>query len=246
MTSYRFSMTTSAFPGLLLGIMTSSLLAFVMGAGGASAADEAPSFAESVAKTIASNSLAAKSAAPVALQRLAAAAASTENYRLLGFSSTEEAKSSSLGEPILLYDVPLDKLRSFPVRGDPGSLLVGGNRLLYPVLSNHQVRSSVTIAKVNGTWMPVSSGRPKFAASIFGTRSRDAAKAGVPETSYIEISIPALNLEFLGRVSGKNLFLIPIRDYQALGLSAGQAYPESYVFARLAAVARINNNGQFN
>lgn len=237
-------MNPSVLRRILWGILTSSMLTCVMAADGASATEEA-TFAESVAKKIASNTMEAKTAAPVALNRLAAAA-STENYRLLGFRSPEEAKSSSLGTPVLIYDVPLDKLRSFPVMGESISLLVGGNRLLYPVLSNLEVRSSVTVGKVNGTWTPLSSGRPKFAASIFGARNSDATKAGMPETSYIEISIPALNLEFLGRVDAENLFLIPIRDYQALGLSAGQAYPGREVFARLAAIARRQNTGQFN
>jgi hypothetical protein len=222
------------------------VVAFTIAASAIGAAGQAPTFAESVVKTIADNSLAAKPAASAALSRIATAATSAENFRLLGFETTEEAKSATLGEPILVYDVPLNKLQGFSPSEPSGSLLAGGNRLLYPVQLNQQVRSSVTVANVNGEWTPVSSGRPVFAASIFGLRTSDAAKAGVPVTSYIEVSIPALNLEFLGRVSGKNLYLIPIRDYQGLGLSAGQAYPEVELFARLAAVARMGNNGPSN
>jgi hypothetical protein len=107
------------------------------------------------------------------------------------------------------------------------------------------VRSSLTLANLDGKWTYVASGRPKLTATIFALRSADAAKAGIAVSSYVQILVPALNFQFLGRLSGKNLMLIPIRDYQMLGMSAGHAYPADMIFLRLAAAARITS-GPYN
>jgi hypothetical protein len=207
---------------------------------------KAVAFAQAVDKSIQSRTLEAKPVAPVALSHLVAAAADTQNFKLLGFNSTDEAKTATLGTPLVVYYVPLDKLRTYTAMADPVSLLAGGDRLLYPVLLGRTVRSSVTLAKVNGAWTHVISGRPLFAATIFTARSDDAAKSRVLETRYVEVSVPALSMEFIGRAGGTGLVLIPLRDYPALALMGGQTYSAADVFQRLSAVARRNNTGASN
>jgi hypothetical protein len=214
---------------------------------GASAAAQKPQvvLAQAVDRTIAAKTLEAKPVAPVALTHLVLAAADAQNFKLLGFHSTEEAKAATLGSPILVYYVPLDKLRMYSPNADPTSIFAGGEQLLYPVLLGQTVRSSVTLAKMNGQWMHVMSGRPIFSATIFAARENDAAKTKAAQTSYVQVSVPALNLEFLGRASGSTFLLIPLRDYPSLTLRTGQSYAANAVFVRLAGLARISNRGQF-
>ncbi len=182
----------------------------------------------------------------LALKNFVDAATVDENYRVLGFRTAAEAKSSELGDPIAIYIVPLEKLRNYSALADPRELLTGGDRLTYPVLTRNAVRSSLTMAKVNGAWIYAKAGSPKFARRFFTLRSRDEVVSRVAADEYIEVSIPALNLIFLGRESGASLTLIPSEDYQGFGMRTGSSYPANMVFARLAAVARTQKSGPFN
>jgi len=181
-------------------------------------------------------------AQPAAQQALAdmASPGVPGRVQLLGFRSTEEAKSCVLGGALAVYYVPLDELKSY-TGGDPKALLYGGTELLFPVMAEKEVRSSLTVQKLNSSWQTARLGQPTLAKMLVNARSADARKLNSPTTSYFEVFVPALNLRFIGHLQGAKFYLIPMRSDPTLGLRAGTAYVAEGVFLRLVPVAKANN-----
>lgn len=169
------------------------------------------------------------------------AMATPRTYRPLGFRALSEAGSSRLDTPLVVYRVPLDKLRKFVANVAPRTLLTGGTEFIYPVLAGQNPRSSVTVTSLKSGWQATAYGKAGVIEALEQFRSVDSKRRGTPAGAYSEVLIPALNLRFLGRIAGEELTLIPLRSIPAAGLAAGTPYSATIVFAKLAPQARANN-----
>ena len=155
--------------------------------------------------------------------------ATEKNFKLLGFDSLEEVKSATLGEPLADFIVPLDKLKAFQPGSDPARLLVSSGQMVYPVMASGNVRSSVTVQKVEGRWAPVAYGGATLAALVDKVRPR-AEGRGQAGGDRVIVRIPALNLYFLGHQDAGKLMLTPVVDEPRYELKAGEAVPAEKVF----------------
>jgi hypothetical protein len=164
-----------------------------------------------------------------------------DNYRQMGFQTSEEIKEAVLGEPILDYMVRLDELRAYETGRDPSALLHSTNHVVYPVLVNAQTRSSFTLAKTESGWTPVSYGSPVLTRSLTKTRASSSLKTKLPESDYFRLRIPALNLYFVGYQTGGPLMLIPVFDDSRFAYEAEVALPANDVFLRLQPAAKTHN-----
>lgn len=70
-----------------------------------------------------------------------------QNAQQLGFESPRQAASATLGQPFPAYLVRLDELRAWHPGASADALLKPLDRLIYPVLVDGKVRSSVTVEK---------------------------------------------------------------------------------------------------
>lgn len=165
-----------------------------------------------------------------------------ENYRALGFQTPDEPKSASLGEPIAVFTVGLDDLRSFVSGKDPKTLLRGPQRVVYPVVVQQQVRSAVTLQELQGAWKVTGFGNATLGRLLAKFRSERASAAGASATSYFAVHIPALNLYFLGHEASGQLNLTPLLDDPSLELKAGQPVPGDKLFERLVPRAKALND----
>jgi hypothetical protein len=160
------------------------------------------------------------------------------NYQAMGFTSADEVKSATLGEPLLTYFVRLDRLREYQPTTDPNTMLSGGDEVIYPIQVGQQVRSSIRLTQHGGSWQAVSFGGPRLSRALFEARARQAA---APATSYMAVAVPALNLQFLGVKAGQKLTLISLQDNPRAKLTAGSALPAEQVFASLVPLAKDYN-----
>lgn len=165
----------------------------------------------------------------------------SKNYQQMGFKSAGEVKSARLGVPLPVFMVRLDDLRAYKSGIDPHTLLRDLDRVVFPVLVNDEVRSSVTIEKRNGRWQGTGFGAPKFALAFESARQVSASANSVPPLAHAMVHVAALNRHYLAHRSNGRLMLTTIADDPILRLRAGRTIPADQIFLALAPIARTHD-----
>ena len=158
-----------------------------------------------------------------------------KNFRALGFDSADQVKQAQLGEPLAIYDVGLDQLKTYKTGTDPNTLLVQSSRTLYPVTVDGQVKSSVTISHKESGYQASSFGNAEIIKSL--SRYRQAQTA----SGDFVVRIPAFNMYYLARRVEKRLVLVPIIDDPRLKLKPGEAVSAETVLDQLVPLANAYN-----
>lgn len=180
-----------------------------------------------------------RSAAAAGLESLRTLAAT--NYRALGFTSPTEAAGTSLGDPLVVYDVPLDSLRVFGPTTDPTKLLRESGRVIYPVMLGSATRSSIQLSREGTSWHPVAFGGPSATAQLVSHRAALTSNNAMPSAAVFVVRVLALNVQFLGSRSGADLTLVPVVDDPRGRWKAGARMSAKDVFTLLAPDARAAN-----
>ena len=154
------------------------------------------------------------------------------NYASLGFTSLDEVRQATLGEPLQVYQVRLDALRAFTRETDPETLLVDIRRNLYPVRVGERVATSIFVMGTHDGWRTSELGNAAVAQLV--SRYRHGR-------SDFVVHVPALKSYFVAdRVEG-SLVLTPVMDDPRTGLQAGETLPARDVFVRLQRAAEGYN-----
>lgn len=160
-----------------------------------------------------------------------------QNAQQLGFESPRQAAGATLGQPFPAYLVRLDELRAWHPGASADALLKPLDRLIYPVLVDGKVRSSVTVEKGPTGWRAVGFGSPLLIQRLAEGRDVGVRSAGVPENAVFAVQVPALAHQYVAwRVAGK-LMLLSITD----DTDRQHALPAEQVFDALAPIARAYN-----
>ena len=162
------------------------------------------------------------------------------NSKAMGFKSADEAAKSKLGDGLAVFVIGLDDLRKYTPSTDPNKLLVAADQVIYPVMVNDQLRSSVTVEKTREKWEATSFGGSNLIKAIIGARSAVVA-AGAPADNLFVAQVPGLNTYLIGFRTGDKLMLAPIMDDTSLKFSAGKVQPGEKVLAALVPVAQRYN-----
>lgn len=150
------------------------------------------------------------------------------NYAALGFTSVEEVRQATLGEPLQVYQVRLDALRKFSPQSNPETLLVDIRRTLFPVKAGDRVATSIFVMGARDGWRAAELGNAAVAQLV--SRYRHGAGDFV-------VHVPTLQSYFVAdRIEGK-LVLTPVMDDARTGLRAGSTLPASEVFFALQKAA---------
>lgn len=159
------------------------------------------------------------------------------NFQNMGFRSAAEAKSASLGRPLALYTVPLNELVQYREGGDPARIIHFGDRILFPVMVNNEVRSSLQVDKSGDKWEVSSYGGPNRMKLISDAINRLSADPENKGMEYRVITIPAMNLYFIGMQKDDKLFLASVLDDEAYGVKAGEVVSAEIILPKLAEIA---------
>lgn len=178
---------------------------------------------------------------PVAKESLATLSGliTKENFKQMGFESPEEVRTATIGAPLQEFIVRLDNLQKYQSGGNVIELLTPVNHVTYPVLVGGEVRSSFTMADVNGKWRAVSFGSPNLVRLLSKHRKESSKVTGLSDSSYFIVQVPSFNVYFLAYSDrdGK-LMLIPLLDDNRFKFKAGAVMPAEEVFSSMAPVAR--------
>jgi len=161
-----------------------------------------------------------------------------EDSAEMGFRSPDEVAHAKRGAALEIFNIDLDRLKSYAPGADPASLLATTARWIYPVTVNGQVRSSVSVVKVAEGFRPSGFGDAETIKAVSRYRT------GADPARDIVVRIPALSLYFLGKRSGSGLLLTPLNADPALDvpgqprLTPGVAVPAQVVLQRLVPLAQ--------
>lgn len=147
-----------------------------------------------------------------------------QNYKSLGFQSLAEVKQAQLGQPMEVYNLGLDKLKSYQAGQDPNSLLTPSAETIYPVTVGGSVRSGVTIVHKEQGYEPSSFGNADIVRRLAQYRQNP---------SDLAIRIPAFNLYFIGRRVDTRVVVVPIVSDPRLKVREGEATPLEVVIDQL-------------
>lgn len=154
------------------------------------------------------------------------------NYATLGFTSLEEVRQATLGEPLRVFSVRLDALGKFTDKASPDKLLVDIRRSLYPVAVGPRVASAIFVTHAQDGYRANELGNAAVAQLV--SRYRHG-----PDDFLVHV--PALKAWFVAdRVEGQ-LFLTPVMDDPRTGFRAGERLAASVAFLKLQAAAEGYN-----
>ena len=147
-----------------------------------------------------------------------------QNYKSLGFETVDEVKQARLGQPMEVYYLGLERMKSYQAGEDPNNLLTPSAELIYPVTVGGDVRTGVTIVHKEQGYESSSFGNADIVKRLAGYR-RSAKEFAV--------RIPAFNLYFVGRPVNSHVLLVPIANNPRLKAQAGEATPLEVVVDQL-------------
>jgi hypothetical protein len=164
------------------------------------------------------------------------------NYRGLGFTISNEVQNATLGEPMWVYTVKLNELQNFRTNSKPEKLLKDYEKVLYPLMVNQAVRSSLAVGKPKRRWTATSFGRPGLIQILTEARKASSYTNQIPIASHFAVEIPALNAYFIGFRAENKLMLVPVIADPEMGILLNRPKPAMDVFRALVPAAK-NHGG---
>ena len=163
-------------------------------------------------------------------------------YRDYDFDSASSVDRIALGQPLNDAMIGLDQLANWD-GANPNDLIRPTGRVVFPITSDGQAHSSVTLASKDGKWVAVAFGGVREAQARFAAQGRMMRERAVGGAAPLvsQVRIPALNLQFLARFDNGQLFLTPLDQHLELGLEAGREERADLVLRRAQQAASQRN-----
>lgn len=151
----------------------------------------------------------------------------------LGFESKEQVASATLGEPMQVFTVALDDLRSFAAAtDDPEPLLEDSDRSIFPVEVDGRARSSVLVEKSDSRFRSVSVGSPSLAQALDSTR---------PEGDSFVVHVQALSTYLHASRTADGIQMTPVFSDPRFEFTAGRAMAARDALGRMVEAAKAYN-----
>lgn len=174
-----------------------------------------------------------------------AAADSLETVRALvgsgdpearGFHSRDEVDAATLTQPLPMFMVGLDQLRSYE-GADAHALLIDEEQVMYVLSVDGEARTALVVRKrANGTYSPSSFGHINVAKMAHSGRGVLKAR-GVAEADLRLVEIPTMGVKFLAHDVGGRMLWTALLDVPGTRFRAGETHPAEDVLATLQPLA---------
>jgi hypothetical protein len=132
-----------------------------------------------------------------------------------------------------------EQLLAYKPGMDVRDLLIEGEELIVPLLTNGEVSSSVVIARMTDGWAIRRIGNPNFTRAVSDARAMSASESGRDLRDYRVVLVPQMYRVFLAREEERGLMLTPVIFQRAAVRAPFDAAPGTSrigdeVLARLA------------
>jgi hypothetical protein len=163
------------------------------------------------------------------------------NVKAMGFDSLADTGSAVLGQPLVIFRVPLTELRSFNPGDDPWKILRPPASVFYPVLVGGEARSAVVIGEYTKRWRGIIFGGANAARTAAAAIHSADSILGPRPRRYFRVDVLAPGTRFIGFRSALRLVLVPLINDRKNRWKAGVPITADSVFAQLAPEARAYN-----
>lgn len=160
-----------------------------------------------------------------------------KGLRTVGLGSAADARRSGLGASLPVYMVREDALRTYDGRKADREMLVDLQYVLYPVVANGEVTSSLGVGKAADGWETREISSPELARLLVEVRGAAMASEKRDARAFFVVRVPSLQLVFVGQGAGDDLTLRSVLDVPEVGLRAGEPVAGRDLFARLVPLA---------
>lgn len=160
-----------------------------------------------------------------------------QNYKQMGFEKPEEVYDAKLGNYLNDYIVRLDYLKDYKQTDKPDTFLTSTNSIIFPVLINERVCTSITLVYNNKNWEASSYGYANLIKMTVTQQRKLSKDFNLTPDAFFRVRVPAFNIVFLGHRNKDQLFLTPLIDTPELKFIVDVPIPANEVFATLAPLA---------
>ena len=174
-----------------------------------------------------------------------------DNFRQMGFESLEEVDNIELAEFIPVATLSLNKLKTFKKGDLPASLVdnyePGDGRdalvdkvdeVIYPVLVDGEVRSSLVVTRGRDGWQVTSYGDDAFVKAMREVEDTIIADKELTYSDFSVAEVPAMYVAFTAYREDETLMLTPIYDSQEYDFKAGKTEPGEDLLVKLSDFAQ--------
>ncbi len=157
-----------------------------------------------------------------------------QNASAMGFGSTREVQSATVGEGIPVVTLGLDELKRFNPDSDVFGVMGPIRRALVTVMVDGKVRSSIIVEPTKEGSKAIGFGGPEVIRAL----AAEGQKHNREGVTHFAVQAPALNSLFFAELNGNEVRLTPVFDDPVLGLRSGATALAKEVIALLAAAAK--------
>jgi hypothetical protein len=144
----------------------------------------------------------------------------------------EEAAKTTRGKKLKVFDIGLDKLKTFKTGDNTKKILVDTKEIVYPIYVGSKLKTSISIrkSKNGGKWQNASIGGGEI-HFLEPSRMKHSKLNKISLSAYFVVRVPALYLSFLGYHLKGKLYFIPTHEHPdvELVLDKGTLAEEIYV-----------------
>jgi len=150
-----------------------------------------------------------------------------ENVQRFGFSSIEEAKSSTMGDPMQLLMIGLTDIQKYEKGSNPKAILTDVSTWWFPVINGNTVKTKLEMIEKDGKFLSGELGGVKSVTTVMNSRqdllTRLKERDLTPSKQVGIIKIPALMIMLTIAQVGDALYVVPVTGSPELyGMKQGQ------------------------
>ena len=148
-----------------------------------------------------------------------------------------------LPEPFSVHYVWHNDAQMLDELGDDiDELLTDGDELLYPVLREDDVVSSIVLTRQEDGWTIKSIGGPNWAKALTAARDKHAAATGKTHSEYIVVQLPHMYQTFLAYREDDRWMITHVQDQERYGFRCHETQPADEVLTTILPDAKAFRN----
>ena len=170
-------------------------------------------------------------------------------FEYYGFAAGEDLAPATLGEPFHVYTIAPDKILSYTAQTDFSSLVSPTDLWFFPVFLAGEVRTMLTVDRMDGTWQAVAIGSSGLAKQLQKVKDKWPESKGY-EHKFVRIYQARSDFVVLSKAGTAQLAPL-LSAGVALGLEkikeeVFELYPPAEIMPKLIPVVRQNLQSEGN
>lgn len=152
---------------------------------------------------------------------------------LLDLTQAEAAKTTR-GKKLKVFEIGLDKLKTFKTGDNPKKILVDMKESVYPIYVGSKLKTAISIrkGKEGGKWQNASIGGGEI-HFIEPSRVKHSKANRISLSAYFVVRVPAMYLSFLGYHHKGKLYIIPTHEHPDVKLVLNKGTLAENIYVKL-------------